>query len=301
MNRTRMIVLAVVALALSAGITYMAYRLLAPRLQPVESMSRIVVAAGTLPLGARVTEKDVSLAPWPKASIPAGSFQDVNQVLGRGVIMQIFANEPLLESRLAPKEAGAGLTVGIPDGMRALSIAVNEVIGVAGFIQPGSRVDLVLTGVPPKGDGERASKIVLENLQVMAVGKNVQQDAEGKPQTVQVVTLLVTPEQAEKVALATGDGPIVLALRNPMDLKEVNPPMVPRAALYGGEVLVAEKAALVRTKVAAKGKGGKPSEKTAVLTVPPPPPPKVTTVELIMGPKRTTSTFEESKPGEKKP
>ena len=302
MNRTRMIILAIVALSLSAGITYMAYRLLAPRLQTPDEMTRIVVAAGTLPPGARITEKDVSLTPWPKATAPSGSFQDMSQVIGRGVIMQIFPNEPVLESRLAPREAGAGLTVAIPEGMRALSISVNEVIGVAGFVQPGSRVDLVLTGVPPKGDGERASKIVLENLQVLAAGKNVQQDAEGKPQTVAVVTFLVTPEQAEKVALATGDGPIILALRNPMDLKEVNPPMVPRSALYGGEVLVAEKAVPTRAKTAVKGKGGKPPERTAFFPVPPPPPPaKVTTVELIMGPKRTSSTFEESKPSEKKP
>ena len=230
MNRTRMIILAVVALMLSAGITYLSYRLLAPRLTPASEMTRIVVASKTLPMGARITEKDVSLESFPKANVPAGSFQDLSAVIGRGAIIQMFASEPVLESKLAPREAGAGLTAAIPDGMRALTIRVNDVVGVAGFVQPGSRVDLILTGTPPN-DNERASKVVLENLQVLATGKNVQQDAEGKPQTVPVVTLLVTPEEAAKIALATGDGPIILALRNPLDLKVVDPPMVPRAAL----------------------------------------------------------------------
>jgi pilus assembly protein CpaB len=194
---------------------------------------------------------------------------------------------------------GAGLTAAIPEGLRAVSIAVNQIIGVAGFVQPGSRVDLILTGTPPN-ETERASKIVLENLQVLAVGQNVQQDVEGKPQTVQVVTLLVTPEQAAKIALATGDGPIILALRNPMDLKEVETPLVPRSVLYGGEVLAAERAA-TKAKVAPVG-----SRLVRVKAAPPPPPPpspslKVTTVELIMGPTRTTATFEEAVPLEKKP
>ena len=122
-------------------------------------------------------------------------------MVGRGVIVQMFPNEPILESKLAPREAGAGMAVAIPDGMRAVSIQVNDVIGVAGFIQPGSRIDLILTGIPKEGM-EMASKIVIENLQVLATGQNVQQDANGKPQTVPVVTLLVTPEQAEKITLA---------------------------------------------------------------------------------------------------
>jgi pilus assembly protein CpaB len=308
MNRTRMIILAVVALALSAGITYLSYRLLAPRLTASSEMTGIVVASKNIPLGTRITEKDVATQQFPKANVPAGAFQDLSEVIGRGAIIQMFAGEPVLESKLAPKEAGAGLTAAIPDGMRALSIHVNDVVGVAGFVQPGSRVDLILTGKPPNYD-EKASKVVLENLMVLATGKNVQQDAEGKPQTVPVVTLLVTPEDAAKIALATGDGPIILALRNPLDLKVVDPPLVPREALYGGEVMAAEKL-LSKPKAAARSAAGKSGgvPRTARATVPPavaapppPPPPKVTTVELIMGPKRTTATFEESPQTEKKP
>lgn len=300
MNRTRMITLALVALALSAGITYLAYRLLAPRLQAPDITIRIVVAADTLPLGTRITEKDVTMAPWPKDSLPAGSFADTSQVLGRGIISQTYAKEPILESKLAPKEMGAGLTAAIPDGLRAVSIAVNQIIGVAGFVQPGSRVDLILTGTPPN-ETERASKIVLENLQVLAAGQNVQQDVEGKPQTVQVVTLLVTPEQAAKIALATGDGPIILALRNPLDLKEVDPPLVPRAVLYSGGVLLAEKAAPKAKAAPVGSRRVRTAVRAAAPPPPPPPPPKVSTVELIMGPTRTTAKFEEAVPLEKKP
>ena len=124
----------------------------------------------------------------------------------------------------------------IPEGMRALSIQVNSIIGVAGFISPGARVDLILTAVPPKDVkgaklDEMGSKIILENLQVLAAGQNVQRDVERKPLTVQDVTLLVTPDQAQRIALATGDGRIQLALRNPMDKLAAEPDLVVRSAL----------------------------------------------------------------------
>ena len=303
MNRTRMIILAVIALVLSAGVTYLAYRLIAPRLQNQQEMTNIVVTTAACPPGTRLTEKEVTLASWPKTTAPVGSFTELSSVIGRGVIVQMFPSEPVLESKLAPREAGAGMAVAIPDGMRAVSIQVNDVIGVAGFIQPGSRVDLILTGIPKPGM-ETASKIVMENLQILATGQNVQQDVNGKPQNVPVVTLLVTPEQAEIITLAVGDGPIRLALRNPMDLKEVNPPMAPRSVLWGGDMLVAEKTGS-KVSVEAKVKEGKTIRTTRVAPVapPPPPPPKITTVELIMGPSKTTSNFQEKQPAaeEKKP
>jgi pilus assembly protein CpaB len=291
-----MIVLAVIALILSAGVTYLAYRLIAPRLQSQQEMTSIVVTTAACPPGTRITEKEVTLTSWPKTTVPVGSFTDLSSVIGRGVVVQMFPNEPVLESKLAPREAGAGMAVAIPDGMRAVSIQVNDVIGVAGFIQPGSRVDLILTGTPTPGM-ETASKIVMENLQILATGQNVQQDANGKPQNVPVVTLLVTPEQAEIITLAVGDGPIRLALRNPMDLKEVSPPMAPRSVLWGGNMMVAEKTTS-KVSVQTKVREGQVvrTTKVAPLTPPPPPPPKITTVELIMGPSKTTSNFQEKQP-----
>ena len=243
MNRDRMLILAIIALILSGGVTYLAYRLLKSRLQPVEDNAQIVVAAEQLPLGTRLTEKQVKIVSWPKSTPVAGSFSDPSKVLGRAVLVEVLPNEPILESRLATKEGGAGLTVAIPEGMRAQSIQVNSIIGVTGFILPGSRVDLILTAMPPKsvtssvkgipGD-EMGSKIVLENLQVLAVGQNVQRDVEGKPQNVAEVTFLVTPEQAEKIALATGEGRIQLVLRNQLDHAIVDPPLIFKSALYEG-------------------------------------------------------------------
>jgi pilus assembly protein CpaB len=306
MNRTRMLILAFVALALSAGVTYLTYRVLQTRLQPAEETVQVVAAAKRLTLGSRLTAEDVKLTAWPKGVVLEGSFPDPASVIGRAVIISMMPNEPILESKLAPREAGAGLAAVIPEGMRAISVSVNNVIGVAGFVAPGSRVDLILTGQPPpsvttglgktEGGEGMAAKVVLENIQVLATGQNVQQDGSGQAQAVQVVTLLVTPEQAAKIALATGDGRIQLALRNALDLEKVDPPLVFRSALYTGATLEEPpkpvKVAVRPRTIPATGASAMP---------PPPPPPRVFEVELIRGIKRESEKFEEKKPEVKKP
>jgi pilus assembly protein CpaB len=307
MNRNRMLIVAIVALILSGGTAYLAWRVMRSRVTPREETTQILVAARKLDLGARLTKEDVRLSNWPAATPMQGSFSEADKIVGRGVIVAMMPNEPVLDSKLAPMEAGAGLTAVIPDGMRAISIPVNVVIGVSGFVLPGSRVDLILTGVPPDGvkgakANEMASKIILENLQVLAVGQNVQQDAQGKPQTVQVVTLLVTPEQSEKIALAHGEGRIQLALRNPLDIKAVDPALVTRTALYspGG---VEE--ALPPAKKSPTRKASAP--KVTQVSKPVPPPPAVApelpsrfTVEVIQGTRRGTVTFDEENQAEPK-
>jgi pilus assembly protein CpaB len=313
MNRNRMLVLAIVALVLSAGVTYLTYRLLQTRLQPGEVTVQIVAATQKIALGTRLTAKEVKLVPWPRATPLEGSFSDLNLVIGRAVLVDMLANEPVVESKLAPKEGGAGLTVAIPDGMRAISIQVNSVIAVTGFVLPGSRVDLILTGVPPQSiskgskgspDDNMASKIILENLQVIATGQNIQKDVEGKPQSVAEVTVLVTPEQAEKVALATGDGRIQLVLRNPLDHETVDPPVVFKSALYLGSTTPEEKP---KPKAPAPPPSVRKAKPVVVQKVaapappPPPPPPKVFAVELIQGSKRATENFTEKKLEEKTP
>lgn len=317
-----MLILAIIALILSGGVTYLAYRLLKSRLQPVEDNAQIVVAAEQLPLGTRLIEKQVKVVSWPKSTPVAGSFSDASKVLGRAVLVEVLPNEPIVESRLAAKEGGAGLTAAIPEGMRAQSIQVNSIIGVTGFILPASRVDLILTSVPPKsvtssvkgmlGD-EMASKIVLENLQVLAVGQNVQRDVDGKPQNVQEVTLLVTPEQAEKIALATGEGRIQLVLRNQLDHALVDPPLIFKSALYESSGATAKAYAnksmqVEKVKVAegsiparpVKRKQTAPAPAKAIIpplpTVEVTPAPKILTIELIQGSRRVTGTFEEKKP-----
>jgi pilus assembly protein CpaB len=222
-------------------------------------------------------------------------------------------NEPILESKLAPKGAGAGLTTLIPEGMRALSIQVNSIIGVAGFIQPGSKVDLILTAVPPKDakgakGEEMGSKIILENLEIIAAGQNVQRDVEGKPQTVQDVTLLLTPDQAQRVALATGDGRIQLALRNRMDKDAAEPFLVVRSDLYegptmeklkdGSTVKASPEKPDVKNRLASKGAfnataSAKAKTRAHLVTAPPPAPPqRIIVVELIQGSKRSQNNFE---------
>src|SRR5258705_1393787 len=216
MNRTRMLMLASIALVLSVVVTFLTYRLLRQRLQPPDEMTTIVVATQKLALGQRLTAEDVRVTPWPRAAFLAGSAQDATAFIGRGVIVPLEANEPILESKLAPKDGGAGLTTTIPEGMRAVSIRVNDVIGVAGFVVPGSHVDVILSGSPTQGGTTDVAKIILENVQVLAAGQNIDQDINGKPQSAQVVTVLVTPEDSQKLALASTEGRMQLALRNPM-------------------------------------------------------------------------------------
>jgi pilus assembly protein CpaB len=228
-----MMVLASAALVLSVVVTFLTYRMLRQRLTPPEEMTTIVVVAQKTALGARLTQADVRVAPWPKAVQLEGSFHDLADVLGRGVIVPMALNEPVLEAKLAPKEGGAGLTTTIPEGMRAVAIRVNDVIGVSGFVVPGTRVDIILSGSLIGGQIDIA-KIILENVQVLAAGQNIEQDANGKPMNVQVITMLVTPEDAEKLALASVEGRMQLALRNPMDIEQLNPAMMHRTALYTG-------------------------------------------------------------------
>ena len=286
MNRTRMLVFAVSALALSVFVSLFAYRQLQNRSHSSDDLAQVVVAAEKLPLGTRLTEHHLRLAPWSKTVSLNGSFTTPKEVVGRGVIVPMTSNEPVLESKLAPIEAGAGLTSAIPEGMRAVAVKVNDVIGVAGFALPGTRVDVVLTGLDNKVE---TSKVILENIQILAADQNVEPDANGKPQQVQVITLLVTPEDAQKVALASMDGRIQLALRNPLDLKHRNPAAVRKSSLYASPSTgppPPKKRARRRVRASVA--------KTEVEKKPPAPPPVPRTlkVELIQGDKRETYRFE---------
>jgi pilus assembly protein CpaB len=181
-------------------------------------------------------------------------------------VTQVVENEPILDQKLAPREAGAGLPAAIPEGMRAISVRVDDVVSVAGFTMPGTMVDVLVTGdVGAGGNGNSVTRNILEDVRVLAAGQQIQQDKDGKPQTVGVVTLLVDPEQANKLAMASVNGKIQLSLRNTIDAKEVNPPPVYRFVLFGGEQPV-----LVAARMKSKST----------------PPPPVYTVEIIRGDKR---------------
>ena len=175
----------------------------------------VVVAARALPLGSVISADAVKLREVPEALFPAGGFSKVEDALDRPVTSNIQAEEPVLEARVAPRGSGAGLAPLIPPGMRAISVRVNDVVGVAGFVLPGMRVDVLVTG-QPSNQQETVTRTVLQNILVLSAGQTIQNDGKNAIST-PVVTLLVTPEDAESLTLANLQGRIQLVLRNSSD------------------------------------------------------------------------------------
>lgn len=218
MNQRLISVLAF-AFIVSAGASLLLYRLLSGRTtaQAAPKSAKLILAARDLEPGTLIRDADVRLGDW-NGAVPEGALQKKEDIVGRGVISPIVSSEPLVESRLAPKGGGAGLAALIPKGMRAVAIRVNEIVGVAGFAVPGMRVDVLVSGSPPGSAGlGGVTKTLLQYVEVLSAGQNFQKDAEGKPVTVPVVNLLVTPEQAEMLSLASTQTTIQLVLRNPLD------------------------------------------------------------------------------------
>jgi len=291
-----MFLLAAVAFLVAIGVAAFTYQWLNNRLKPVEDTTQIVVAALPVSLGAKLTEADVRLASWPKASIIDGSFHSVSEVIGRGVLVPMIPNEPILSSKLAAEGSGAGLMSTIPDGMRAVGVKVNDVIGVAGFVVPGSRVDVILSGSPTGGNIEMA-KVILESIQVLSAGQNVTSDDNGRPMNVQVVTLLVTPEQSEALALAAVDGRLQLALRNPLDLEEKKPNAIRKEHLFSGGSVAPTPPAATPKPVARvtprKVETPPPAPPPVAQTAPAPPRvPEKKQVQVIQGNKQETLQFD---------
>ncbi|HEY7461949.1 MAG TPA: Flp pilus assembly protein CpaB [Gemmatimonadota bacterium] len=229
MRGNRVLAVLAVAVVLGAGATYMVWRALnrPVPLQASETPSdvvEVVAAAVDLPLGTMLTEDKLKTVKVLASSLPPGHFTDRAQVLNRGVVIPMVANEFVLDSKLAPEGAGAGLPPVIPEGMRAVSVKVDEVIGVAGFVLPSTRVDVLVTVTPDDEQRTSITKQVLQNVQVLAAGESIEKDREGKPKTVTVITLLVSPEDAEKLTLAATQGQIQLALRNTLDEDSVATP-----------------------------------------------------------------------------
>src|SRR6188508_690960 len=223
MNRTTRTVVVMAVATLMAGIAslgvYAAVKSIPVREVEV-AHTFVAVAARNLPTGSRITEKDVKLVAWPARNPISGAFSEDKPILDRGLVAAVGENEPFTESKLAPLGSGAGLPPSIPPGMRAMSVKVDEVIGVAGFVVPGTRVDLVVT---LRGSGqaeESMSRTVASNVLVLTAGTKFDQEQakDGKAQPSSVVTLAVSPSDAERVALASSEGKISLALRNPLDV-----------------------------------------------------------------------------------
>ena len=185
--------------------------------------TRVVVAARDLPTGHMVTLEDLEAVDWPSDNVPEGYYRQPGEVVGRGVINTIRRNEPLLAAKVADKAAGGGLPIAIPAGKRAVSVEVDDVIGVAGFVLPGTRVDVLVTVMPNTQRSETTTRIFLQNIQVLTADQSYQKSpSEEEPKVVTVVTLLVTPREAEALTLSATEGKIQLALRNLLDVDSVS-------------------------------------------------------------------------------
>jgi pilus assembly protein CpaB len=235
MTRNRLVLIGLVALLLAGFISVQMYRVLNHAVLQIEknTPTAVVAAATAIPPGVKLTEADVRLLKMPQGEIPAGAFRTVSEVVGRAVTTPLSKGDFVLAAKLAAPNAGSGLPILIPPGMRAISVKVNDVIAVAGFVTAGTRVDVLLTGQPAMGvNSDPAATTVLENVQVLAAGQKLQGNSQGEPQQVTVITLLVSPEDAQKLALATQEGKIQLALRNPLDDDSTEVSAVRNSQLY---------------------------------------------------------------------
>jgi len=238
MNKRLLSVLAF-ALVVSVGASFVIYRLISTKLtaNAKQPSTQLIAATRELGIGTLIKESDVKAIDWSSPQ-PKGVMTNSADVIGRGVVVTINEGEPIVESRIAAKGAGAGMAATIPPGMRAVAVRVNDVVGVAGFVLPGMRVDLLIAGTPPGGAPGNVGPLertLLQNIEVLSAGQNIQKDAEGKPVSVPVVNLLVTPEQAETLSLASSETRIQLVLRNPIAKETVKTPGTAVANLFSGQ------------------------------------------------------------------
>jgi pilus assembly protein CpaB len=278
-------IFAVLAIAVLAGgaLAYGTYNLV--QNQPVKTVATpsepVVVAATDLQLGAELKADDLKVVQFPSGQTPQGTFVKASDVVGRGLIVPVVKNEPILAAKLASKEAGSGLPPVIPDGMRAVSVRVDEVVGVAGYVLPGNRVDVLATANPGEARSDTTTKVILSNVQVVTAGTRMEQDLENKkPVQVTVVTLLVYPEQSERLALASTEGKIQLALRNPLDQGAPVTPGIKTAGLMG-----AVKAPVVVRQTSGRSHVGQPVTNNSPASA------ALPTVEMIRGDKRATEVI----------
>lgn len=275
--RNRLVYMLAAALVTGGLAAYLAYSILrdpgdAPdaRAATVEVVD-VAVAARDMSAGSVLGSEDVKLVEWPAGSVPSDFSRSPSEVVGRGLLTDVKTNEPLLASKVASKEAGGGLPVVIPPGKRAMSIRVDDVVGVAGFVLPGTRVDVLVTLDQSSGESTPRTRVLLQNIQVASAGQITERDAQGEPQDVPVVTLLVDPEQGERLALASGKGSIRLALRNSLDTDTVS-----TSGVWANRLISDPPSPQPRTR-AVQQRG-----------------PTRRDIEVYRGPDRSTSTVEDS-------
>jgi pilus assembly protein CpaB len=237
MNR-RLLIILLSAFVIAAISTYVVAKMVGTRLsaaKPIQSTT-LVAAAKDIKIGQILQATDLTTTQIV-GTPPQGAILDKKNAIGRGVIANLYAGEAIFDNRLAPMGSGGGLAATIKEGFRACAVRVDEVVGVAGFVTPGMRVDVLVSGVPPNSGNtqQTETRTILQNIEVLSAGTDIQKDAEGKPQQVQVVNLLVTPEQAQILALAANQTKIQLVLRNPLDTKVEPVPETQITTLFTGD------------------------------------------------------------------
>lgn len=282
MNR-RLSTILLIAFAVAAVSSYLVYRIASNQMHPaaVARPTPIIVAARDLEIGTLIKDADLTTAQWI-GPVPKGAVIAKDGVVGRGVVSQLYQGEPIIDNRLAPAGSGGGMAAMIRPGMRACAVRVDDVVGVAGFVLPGMRVDVLVSGTGPGAPATDGPKVrtLLQNIQVLSAGSNIQKDNEGKPVQVPVVNLLVTPEQAELLSLASNQTKIQLVLRNPLDTETPNTPSIAMSSVFS--------------------EGAAPKPKPAVSRTPPrapvaqPTPPRIYLIQVYNGPKHTEEKFADS-------
>ena len=246
------------------------------------SVTEVVVAVKDLEIGSQILATDLRMEKWPTNALPQDAFTNIEEVVERAPLSRILAEEPVLDRRLAARGSGYGLSGKVPEGMRAMAIRVDDVNSVSGFVLPDAKVDVLVTGTPTDApESGQVTRTILNKVQVLTAGENLEPDASGKPQRVATVTLLLEPDQVELVTLAQLRGKIQLALRNAKDDEIAETDGVNERELYSGRK--------TRTVAAARH----PQAPVAMAAPLPPPAPPEVEVQVIRGDKISVQTFQD--------
>jgi pilus assembly protein CpaB len=248
MNHRRLLFIGVLALVFGGVSSLLVYKQLLAKVAPARAEVDVIVAANDIQVGAKIEDRDLKTVKYPPDDLPTHAFHTKTSIVGRGVVIPIPKGEFVLADNLAGDKTGGGLSSLIATGMRAVAVRVNDVTAVAGFVVPGTRVDVLVTG-NATGSGEPWTITVLQNVAVLATGQKVERSAGGEPQSASVVTLQVSPEDAEKLALASQEARIQLVLRNPVDTNQEKPETIKRTMLFG-DAVSKHPTKLIRTKQA---------------------------------------------------
>ena len=303
MRNKRLIIalLAAITFGLIAAVSVKQYLLSAKTFE--SNLNDVVVARVDIPVGTRIIAEQLTVAQFPVNVTPEGAISTIDdKLIGRVVVASLSPRDPITEAKLAPVGAAGGLSSMIPEGYRAMTVAVNEVVGVSGFIMPGTLVDIVVVITPPKSSGneEMISKIVLQNIKVLASGQNIDKPKNDREveRSIRAVTLQVTPEQAEKLALASSEGKLQLVMRNSVDQADEQTAGANKRSLLSGEraMIAPDPGSATAPKPAPSSirrSAPRPVRDTATTAakVNTPPPPPRPSVEVIKGAKKETVDF----------